>query len=654
MKSRTNTTKSPSLILRGSMNKLAQLLLLVFTCIAFAGLSAAQTPPPSNQPLSAEELQRLDDWHVAIAQVPAPGKGCFETTYPSLEWHKVGCVAPSNLHFLPKQGPKPFVVGNGNDISAQAPSGHIITAIGSFDNTTTGVTGEAGQINGVGAQVTNAYSLQVNTDPFVSPAICGGANNPAICRGWEQFVYESDGNSPAYSAAFIQYWILWYDTTCPGGWSPVPYGVHTMCVINSTLAVAVPNQTITTANLPYMALSGNVTAASDSVTMAYNGGAVTVNGNNYLAAAAGWTISEFNIFGDAGGGQANIQSAGANVVTRNRIIYGGSAPPNCVVQGYTAETNNLNFASAPAASAPGPAVIFSQDNPGLYSANCVYAKSVGDTHVGTVMGLHYDFQALGDFVTADTSNFVVEERHVAAPAPWLGAALNRAVATQMGEDSVAVCGNPLGSASLIVNGDTIFIEDGQVFSTTNGVDIWHLGNVYNITDQNGNSVKATDNVLYLNVEIGLGQWPANVTGLIANANGNVNQIASSNNIVLTAPFWFPRFYSKYGDSWRLFDEDPLGVCGEQGDSSNPTAPFYADNLPQELYQQARGVCTNAGVQGNALLDDCTLDVGVIGDDSAANVFVNARQPVAVGLITNPNSCVLGVCRTPSGADKQSQ
>ena len=104
MKSRTNTTKSPSLILRGSMNKLAQLLLLVFTCIAFAGLSAAQTPPPSNQQLSAEELQRLDDWHVAIAQVPAPGKGCFETTYPSLEWHKVGCVAPSNLHFLPKQG----------------------------------------------------------------------------------------------------------------------------------------------------------------------------------------------------------------------------------------------------------------------------------------------------------------------------------------------------------------------------------------------------------------------------------------------------------------------------------------------------------------------------------------------------------------------
>ena len=243
---------------------------------------------------------------------------------------------------------------------------------------------------------------------------------------------------------------------------------------------------------------------------------------------------------------------------------------------------------------------------------------------------------------------------MAAPAPWLGAALNRAVAAQMGEDSVAVCGNPLGSASLIVNGDTIFIGDGQVFSTTNGVDIWHFGNVYNITDQNGNSVKATDNVLYLNVEIGLGQWPANVTGLIANANGNVNQIASSNNIVLTAPFWFPRFYSKYGDSWRLFDEDPLGVCGEQGDSSNPTAPFYADNLPQELYQQARGVCTNAGVQGNALLDDCTLDVGVIGDDSAANVFVNARQPVAVGLITNPNSCVLGVCRTPSGADKQSQ
>ena len=71
----------------------------------------------------------------------------------------------------------------------------------------------------------------------------------------------------------------------------------------------------------------------------------------------------------------------------------------------------------PPLGSPGPAIIFSQDNPGLYSANCAYAKSVRDTHLDTVMGLHYDCQAQGDFVPeADAANFVVEERQVSGRA----------------------------------------------------------------------------------------------------------------------------------------------------------------------------------------------------------------------------------------------
>ncbi len=657
MRPQTHTTKKQSLFVTAFVNKITGFLLLAFTCIAYTGVAAAQTTPQSSdQQLSAEELQRMDDWHVAIAQIPAPGKGCFEAEYPSLQWREVGCVAPSNYLFLPKQGPRPFNVGNGNDIAAQAPSGHISTAIGSFDSTTTGVTGEKGQVNGQGAQVQDAYSLQVNTDPFASPAICAGANNPSICRGWEQFIYESDGTA-AYSAAFIQYWILWYDKACPAGWTgPISIGGgHTGCVRNSSAAVSVPNQPINNANLQTLALSGTVTPTSDSVTMAYNGGAKTVAGNNYLAVAAGWTISEFNMFGDAGGGQANIQGAGAHVVTRNRITYGGNAPPNCIVRGYTGETNNLNFASAPGASSPGPAIIFSQDNPGLYSANCAYASSVGDTHLDTVMGLHYDFQAQGDVVVAQADpDFVVEARQVSGAPNWPNAAVNKAIATQMGQDAVAVCLNPDQVPELFVNGRLIELEDGHVFSTSDGVDIWRFGPVYNVTDQNGNSLKAETHPGWINASVGFGQWPADVTGLVANANGNVNQIATRYGDVLTAPFWFRHFYRDYADSWWLnFDQSLLWVCGAI-DNGNPQAPFYAKDLPRELYQHARGVCTNAGVQGNALLDDCTLDVAVIGDDSAADFFVNARQPVAEGYISNPKACVGKTCATPTGEGKQSE
>jgi hypothetical protein len=97
MNPQTSTTKKQSQIVRGFMNKITRLFLLAFTCIAYIGLSAAQTTgQSSNQQLSAEELQRLDDWHVSIAQVPSPAPGCFEAEYPSLQWREVGCVAPSN------------------------------------------------------------------------------------------------------------------------------------------------------------------------------------------------------------------------------------------------------------------------------------------------------------------------------------------------------------------------------------------------------------------------------------------------------------------------------------------------------------------------------------------------------------------------------
>ena len=112
--------------------------------------------------------------------------------------------------------------------------------------------------------------------------------------------------------------------------------------------------------------------------------------------------------------------------------------------------------------------------------------------------------------------------------------------------------------------------------------------------------------------------------------------------MLTAPFYFGQFYGGYGDSWWVSsDESLLSVCGEGGELGNPQMPFYATDLPPDLYERARAVCTAAGVQGDALLDACTLDVAVIGDDSAADVFVDARQPVAVGYIINPKKCTVG-------------
>jgi hypothetical protein len=46
----------------------------------------------------------------------------------------------------------------------------------------------------------------------------------------------------------------------------------------------------------------------------------------------------------------------------------------------------------------------------------------------------------------------------------------------------------------------------------------------------------------------------------------------------------------------------------------------------------RAICMEAGVREGPLLDACILDVAVIGDKAAAEVYVNALPPVAVGLV----------------------
>jgi hypothetical protein len=631
------------------MNRIVRLLLLAFAYIAYIGLSAAQTnPTPSNQQPSPEELRLLDEWRISMAQVLLPKKGCFQSEYPSKEWHEVACIGPPppDRPFMWKRSPRPLNAGDGNDISAKVPmAGDLISsAFGSFESTTN-VASEMGQVGGTGPQYADAYSLQLNTNAFPTTAedFCDpfqGPNLGQLCST-EQFIYVNDGAAPGASYhAFIQYWM--FNAPCLPGWKQYGNG----CYRNSSMRAHVPgNQPAS--NLGQYMLSGTVTSTSDQVTFSVGGTMYGAPGDNLVDAAAGWTFAEFNVVGDGGGGQANFNT-GAEVDVRNRIVYGGSGPPNCAAGGFTGETNNLNFpVSPPAPSMPGPAVLFDTNTAfPLGTASCASATTIGDTHLYTALGLAYDFQASGDFVVAQGDpDFVVEARQVSGAPMWPNAAVNHDIAAGMGPDTVAVCGpNEFGGSQLYVNGQPIDLGDGQVYSTPNGVDIWRVGNAYNATDQSGNSVNVVNNDDYYattwkNVTIGLGQWPANFSGLVANANDDVNQIASSGGDVLTTPFTLGDLYYFYGQSWRvgLDGEDLLSVCGQQTEIGNPFIPFYAIQLPPYLYQQARAVCIAAGVVGETLLDDCTLDVAVIGNDAAAQAFVNARQPVAVGnIFIGPN------------------
>jgi hypothetical protein len=340
------------------------ILILTFAASACAqtsaGAAASTSPAATTQPPSAESLE---NWRAGMARVPPPNKGCFTAAYPSIEWREVPCTAAPAVPYPPARGPRSDVAGNGTDVSAQV-TGYITESIGSFDSVT-GVTSETGTgtFNGP-----NAFTLQLNANFFASAA-CNGATNPSNCLGWQQFVY---ANVSCPHCAFMQYWLINYVNPCPQGW--IKY--QSDCYANSN-AVNVPAQTIT--NLVNLSITGQAQAGGkDTLTMAVGGTLYAMTGEDSVVdLAQGWQAAEFNIVGDCCGSQANFNN-GSTIVVRTSVDNGTGNAPSCAAEGFTGETNNLNFASAPTAQRKTlPAVVFTESSAGGAASPCASATPVG-------------------------------------------------------------------------------------------------------------------------------------------------------------------------------------------------------------------------------------------------------------------------------------
>jgi VWD domain-containing protein len=610
-------------------------LVAMLAVVTVAGACAARSTATQPGPSASGE----DEWRTKLAQTPLPPSKCATATFPHLAWTVVPCTKPPEIPLVPRvpDTPRtPAVVGNGEDLSAMAPTGLINTAIGSFDSVS--VSTESSPIaDPSGTPVANYYTLQINTAPFTTTA-CSGSPNPG-CRGWEQFVYWNSG-STGFGSGAIQYWLLRYNTTCPSGggttWNQFQFSGDTdiYCWRNAVGGSSPPNQAIT--NLGNLRLAGSATAGSDSVTVFVGTMAYGAPGDNSVNASTGWNTAEFNVFGYGGnsnGGTMATFNSGASVNVRTRILYGGTAAPICVAQGYTGETNNLGYTtSPPAATPPGPALMFVENTAGGSTPDCVtQATTIGDTHLHTFGGTFYDFQATGDFLLADADpDLVVQARQISSAPRWPDAAYNSAVATRMGTTRVSVCAAT--EAQLYVNGNLTSVTSGAAIYR-DGVSITRSGNTYTIVDENGNSIRATINEgTWIDVTVGLGRWPTRVRGLLANPDNSPRQLQGSDSHLYNVPLSFEDTYQKYGESWRVKAADSLlNDCGTVSEQANPRQPFYVGNLNERDRGAARQVCLQAGVKDNAptLLDACTLDVAVLGKPAAA-VYLGAAEPAVNG------------------------
>jgi len=582
----------------------AGLLSALFSSSAIAASAIVKQTAPSKQ-----ERRTLEAWRKSMARVRLSHKGCFKTSYPNTDWHEVPCTAAPERSYPPRIL---YTVGSAVDFSAVV-AGHIASATGSFDSVN--VTSE----NNSGSPDT--YSLQLNSEYFTSPA-CAGSANPNVCKGWQQFIY-----STGLASAFIEYWLIDYAAPCPAGWNTV--SVH--CVKNSA---AIPVAAEPIANLIQLSLTGAAIAGgSDTLMISTSGGDLSaMYQDDELSLAQGWKLAEFGIFGDGGGSDATF-NAGATMAVRTTVDDGTTNAPTCALEGFTSETNNLNLVP-PCCPYGGafPAVVFwLSNNPGATSS-CSGGTSIGDTHLTNFNGLFYDFQASGDFLLAETNpDFVVQTRQKSGAPSWPNASVNKAVAMKLGTTRAAVCLDP---TRLIIDGQQSALADDQSLSLPTGVHVARSGNVFLFTRPSGESVRAEVNSAYINVSVDLGAAPqAKVYGLLGNANGNMGEddLATRNRVVLAQPLSFADLYHPYADSWRVAPRESLlsNLCGDRDvERGIPATTFYARDLDPRDYERARGVCTEAGIRDETLLDACTIDVAVIGTRDAARVFARTRPPRA--------------------------
>ncbi len=613
-------------------------------------VGAQQQPPPRQQdpaaseaaiepsrPLTALQAQRVAEWRSAMAKlrVPRPG-GCFTASAPARAWRKVACIEPPNIPMVPKRADAVVeLIDTQHEVSAQAPSGRISAATGSFDSVT-GATSLSSPIGNAGAAVANAYTLQLNTNQFVTPACAASPN--ANCRGWEQFVYFSNGSA---ASVFIQYWLITYNANCPAGWNQFSFtgGTDIYCWRNAPGAIGVPVHGVGT--LGQMSLTGTATAGADSATLAVGGTMNLVNGNNSVSASGGWTIAEFNVFGaggnTAGGGRASFNT-GVTVVPRTRITYGGRQAPVCAGFGFTGETNNLTLGpNPPTMTGPGPAVAFTESSGGGAATSCAAAMTIGDTHLATLGGLLYDFQAAGDFWLIQAGkDFSLQARQVSGAPTWPDASVNHAVAISSGRAELAVCLNTEGQDERIavyIDGQKTPMADGQSIALADAA-VRRTGNSFLFRDRAGNVVRTDvhpQNRGWMDVQLGLGRWPMQAQGLLAPVGDERAAVRTRDGKVYQVPFEFDAFYRHYGDSWRVSPrESKLAVCGEAPKPTNPSRPLLVRDLPPEMVERATSECREAGISKGPLFDACVMDTVVIGDREAARTFTLARPPKAIG------------------------
>jgi len=610
-------------------------LCLAALCVALpAAVARAQTPLPKTvqtpkevqpprvvvQRPSVEERKAYEKRMMATH----PAKtGCFEAHFPDEHWVETNCGPAPKTPNPRAHGPHPNTVGDGTDWFATVTSGNISEVTGSFDS----VSGVVQLLGPIGGDTTvvhpNAYAMQMNSNTY-TPTICGTLANCA----WVQFIFSQTqcGSSPC---AFIEYWLLNHTSPCPtnASWNfyngSVP-GTTPGCFLNtpSRSLAAVP-----LSDLSSLTVNAKTQGGNDIVTVSDASGTLgSVSNPSIASLATGWTGVEYNLVGDCCSVETFFTSTTtASLTLRVATVNGTTNAPSCASSftGTTAESNNLNLTGGcTPVSGANPAIVFTESGGGPLPAGV----SIGDPHLTTFHGAHYDFQHAGEFilVESDPDLQVQVRQELITPSSKPAIAVNTGAAVKMGANRFVAT-----LKQTEVNGSPRAIEDGRLIELAGGVTVVRRGSMYTVSRPSGDIVHINVFGDHVDVTVQLGATnDSTVRGLLVGGADPARPLIGRDKTPIRGQI-SRLVLDNFIESWRVEPRESLFSEEGRPKPNVPVEALTAKTLDKAKADEARDICTKRGVKEATALDDCILDVAIMGKAELADAFVFAPKPKLV-------------------------
>lgn len=260
----------------------------------------------------------------------------------------------------------------------------------------------------------------------------------------------------------------------------------------------------------------------------------------------------------------------------------------------------------------------------------------GDVHLTTFDGLHYDFQAAGEFILAKSTvpgdSFQVQIRLQ----PWHNSAtvsVTTALGAAVGADRVTF--DVTRADTVWVDGQAVALSQGTPYALNGGTLTMLSSNSWEIDWNTGETLQVTSSDGYLNYTVGLASnaAPDSVEGLLGNDNGNpANDLALPDGTVLQQPLSYATLYTTFANAWRITQAGSLLDYGAgQSTSTYTDLSFPSDNvalssIPAAVYQNALNLVVAAGITDPAAQQNAVTDYLLTGDPS----FIAAAAETSLG------------------------